>query len=462
MRDGRLWIEGCEVEALAHRFGTPLYVMSEDGLRRRFRRFQRAFGDRWPEGPVHVLPSLKANYTLALRRILSEEGAGADTFGPGELHTALAGGVRPELISVNGSSKDDDLLERALRAGARVTLDSVRELERTRAIARRLGLRARVRFRLRPRYEALTQPSDFVEAETPVREVAQRYKPGIPTDDLRGPGREALHAPELDVSGVMVHLGRHSTDLEVWRGMVRSFVELVADLSAGWDGWQPREVDLGGGFATPRDPTGRLGARGSARPPGQLAPPIEEYAEALTGTLREEWRRRGLDARGVALEVEPGRSLYADAGIHLTTVRGLKAQREPLDWRWVETDTTEMFLLDSLVEHNRWTPVVAGRADAPPTQRADLVGISCGFDVVVPEAELPDVAAGDVIALLDTGAYQDATATNFNALPRPATVLVHGAEAEVVKRAETVEDVFRRDQVPARLAGGLPPTAGPR
>jgi diaminopimelate decarboxylase len=155
--------------------------------------------------------------------------------------------------------------------------------------------------------------------------------------------------------------------------------------------------------------------------------------------------------------VEPGRSLYADAGIHLATVRNLKAQERPFPWRWVETDTTEMFLLDSLVERARWRCAVAARADRPATETADVVGISCGLDVIVRQASLPPVEVGDVLAFLDTGAYQDACANNFNALPRPGTVLVRGAEAEWVRRPETVEDVFRRDRIPARLAS--PPIA---
>ena len=102
-------------------------------------------------------------------------------------------------------------------------------------------------------------------------------------------------------------------------------------------------------------------------------------------------------------------------------------------------------------EHNRWTSIAAARADAPPELTAEVVGLSCNFDVIVPGARLPRMESGDVLAFLDTGAYQDASASNFNALPRPGTVLVTGDRAEVVKRAESVEDVFRRDLVPARL-----------
>jgi diaminopimelate decarboxylase len=456
VRQNQLFVEEVAAEELARRFGTPVYVMSENGLRRRLRRFLRAFQEAWPEGPVHVLPSIKANFSLALRRILTQEGAGCDTFGLSELHAALQARVPPELISVNGSSKDRALVEQALRAHARITLDSVREVGLVKETARNLGVRAQVRFRLRPDYKDLDQPTDFAEEEVSIREAAQAYKPGIPTEALLRMGPDALTAPELDVTGVMVHLGRHSADLEVWRRMARSVGETIGQLHHAWGGWTPHEIDLGGGFAAPRDPTGRATHRGHRRPAEKLAPSVEEYAQALTGSLRASLRAAGLQTKGTVLEVEPGRSLYADAGVHLTTVCNIKSQYSPESRIWVETDTSEMFLLDTLIEKNRWTPLVVGRAGDPPSQTADIVGISCGFDVIVPAAQLPVVTEGDRIAFLDTGAYQDATAANFNAMPRPATILVHGAEAELIKRAETIEEVFRRDVVPARLQSAGP------
>jgi diaminopimelate decarboxylase len=183
----------------------------------------------------------------------------------------------------------------------------------------------------------------------------------------------------------------------------------------------------------------------------ERSPSIEAYADTVAASLRDGLRHHGVSTDGIRLEAEPGRALLADAGIHLATVRNVKAQTRPIAQRWVELDTTEMFLPDGLIEHNRWTAVVASHADRPATQEADVVGMSCGFDVIVAGASLPDVGAGAVVAILDTGAYQDAASSNFNALPRPATVLVHGDRAEVVKRAETVDDVLGRDIVPGRL-----------
>jgi diaminopimelate decarboxylase len=451
VRGGRLYVEDVAADELARQFGTPIYVMSENGLRRRVRRYFQAFRDHWPEGPVHILPSIKANYALALRHLLTQEGTGCDTFGLPELHAALESRVPPQLISVNGSSKDRPLVERALRAGARITLDSPREISLVREVARGLHVRARVRFRLRPNYETLEQPSDFHDEIVAIRDAAQAYKPGIPTEALLKLGPEALSAPELDVTGVMVHLGRHSADLEVWRRMASSVGSLIGELHDAWAGWEPREIDLGGGFASPRDPTARGTARGSQRAPNALAPTVEEYAQSLTFGLRTALTAARVPTKGKVLEVEPGRGLYADAGIHVATVRNIKSQTTPVPRTWVETDTTEMFLLDTLIERNRWTPLVVERAGASPDQTVDVVGISCGFDVIVPDARLPPTSVGDHIAFLDTGAYQDATAANFNAMPRPATILVNGSVAEVIKQAETIEDVFRRDVVPPRL-----------
>jgi diaminopimelate decarboxylase len=442
---GRLLIEGCDAAGLAERFGTPLSVISEDQLRRNARRFVRALAVAWPEGPARVLPSIKANYTLALRCALTQEGLGCDVFGPAELHAALAGGVPPQLISVNGTGKTRALLEQAVGAGARITLDSGREIDLVREVARELGRRAQVRFRIRPRYLELQAPSDF--SEQSVYATAQQYKPGIPTAELIEAGRAALAAPELDVLGLMSHLGRHRNDLATWRAYAVSVAETVAELVTAWDGWGPRELDLGGGYAAPRDPNTWI--YGGDVTQGR-APAIEDVVEALASGLRDGLAGR-VPLAGVALEIEPGRALHADTGIHLTRVVNLKQQFEPLPWRWVETDTTEMFLLDLLVEHCRFPVVAAAHMSEPLGDLVDVVGCSCGFDVIAPQVRLPAVGLGDTLAFLDTGAYEDACAANFNALPRPAVVLVNGTEAEIVRRAETIDDVFARDVIPRRL-----------
>ncbi|HSD02556.1 MAG TPA: hypothetical protein VLB81_09310, partial [Gaiellales bacterium] len=367
------------------------------------------------------------------------EGLGCDTFGPGELHAALASGIEPGRISVNGSVKDAALVTRAVEAGARLTLDSAAELDLAAAAAQATAKTARIRLRLRPDYDDLVMPSDFDPSVT-VRAGAHRYKPGIPLEQAGDVARRALATPGIELIGLMAHLGRHRADPDVWRAMAGSFAAAVGRVCAGLGGWRPSELDVGGGYPSPRDPIRN-----------EPAPPIEDIAAALTSGLRAGLTAAGIDPAGIRLEAEPGRSLYADTGIQLARVRHLKEQTAPVPMRWVETDTTEMFMADLLIEHAHFQFVPASRADAPQEQTADVVGMSCGFDLLVPDARLPALDSGDVLAFLDNGAYQDACASNFNGLPRPGTVLVSGSSAEWIKRPETVEDVFARDVVPERL-----------
>jgi diaminopimelate decarboxylase len=460
VRDGGLYLEECSLTELARRFGTPLHVVSQDRLQRRAREFVREFGTAWHEGPVQVLPSLKANFSLALRRLLTLEGLGCDTFGSSELQAALACGVPAALISVNGSSKPSQLMREAILAGTQLTLDSLREVRLAAALAEEVRTTATVRLRLRPDYSSLVAPSEFAAPQT-IAEVAARYKPGLPREDLAEAARLLQASAWLTVAGCHAHVGRHRPDLAMWELVIPCFVREIAIFAAAMGGrWHPQVIDVGGGFSPRRDPVGLSHTAAGDEP--RRVPSVADYARCITGTLRAELRRAGLPSTGVVLQVEPGRSLYANAGLHLASVVNLKTERQEggvgRTQRWVETDTSEAFLPDVNLEGVRWTVVPVRRPDDRTLNTADIVGISCGFDVLLHDALLPELAAGDLLAFLDTGAYQDAGSNNFNAMPRPATVLVHGDDAEVVKRAETTADVFRRDLVPARFGPvtGLP------
>ncbi len=451
VRSGELWVDGRSCRSLAEEFGTPLFVVSERRLRSNARWLSRAFQSAWPYGSARLLPSLKANPTLATRRILTEEGLGSDTFGETELALALAAGVDPALISVNGASKTPSLIRRALVAGARITLDSERELPLVDAVARATGIVAKVRLRVRPRFDDLLEPTVFLTDGTSIREAAQRYKAGIPFDDLVELGRQAIASDAVELVGLHVHLGRHSSDPDVWRRMVHSFVDVVAELSEAWSGWMPLELDVGGGWPSPGDPTGRRLEAARRRP---SAMSTDQYATQVATSLAEAFRRRGLSPEGLILEAEPGRAIYGDAGLHLARVTNVKQQTDPEPRTWVETDTSELFLGDTVVEHSFFVPVLVERANEAPAIRADVTGNSCNFDLILPDASLPAVREGELIAFLETGAYNEASASNFNGLPRPATVLVNGDRAEVIKRRESIDDVLARDSVPTWLRVG--------
>jgi diaminopimelate decarboxylase len=484
-RDGHLFIEACDTVDLARRFGTPLFVVSENQLRRNIRRFQSTFEAAWPDGAVDVLPAIKANWILATRMILSAEGAGADVYSEGELQAALKGGVTPDKISVNGGGKPDGLIEKCIRAGVRITVEDLDEPEQIDRIAGQLGTKARIRLRVKPSFPNLWKPTDFAQEKISIDLGIQTYKSGIPVEYLPALGREVLQKSNLEMVGIHFHAGRHHPSLWYWRGLMKQYARLVVDLRRQWGGWQPQEIDIGGGFALHRDPHNKLGMRRDVvetwltwplacllqllpparryslmrrfvglftkKPSAGRAPAIEAYAQASAGTLRCELQRHGLDTLGIKLQLEPGRSLYGNAGIHLTRVKKFKRQTAPLPMNWVLTDTTYFFLSGGVYEYQFGHFLFANRTDDPPVHVADVVGHSCYADRILPLVRVPAVETDDIVALLDMGAYQEVSASNFNALPRPATVLINGSKAAVIRRAETLDDVFRRDIIPQRL-----------
>ena len=160
----------------------------------------------------------------------------------------------------------------------------------------------------------------------------------------------------------------------------------------------------------------------------------------------------GLSTDGMLFEVEPGRALHNETGIHLFTAHVIKHETAAIDRRWAETDTSECFLgLGSLNVEPAFELVVASKADQKPSIPYDVAGYTCNYECLAEQIELPELDPGDVLAFLNTGSYIEVYSCNFNALPRPATVLVSGDQAEVVKRRETSDEVFARDLVPERL-----------
>jgi diaminopimelate decarboxylase len=486
--DGHLFIEECDTVGLVQRFGSPLFVMSEDQIRRNVRCFQNAFQQGWPDGPVKVLPAAKANWIPAVQRILADEGCGCDIYSPGELTVALNAGFDPQLISVNGVPKDEEHIYRGIQTGVRITIDSVEEVDAIEKAADELGQVAKVRLRLKPPISGFVDHSDFVaEGLVPTDIAAMAYKGGLAFDDVVALGRRILEMENVELVGIHEHHGRHHRSTRYWEEQMKAFAKEVGRVCQALDGFQPQEIDIGGGFAIPRDPFNAVtdyseplqlaalyavskglnvlgaGARYKVmarlidtivtRPNQTPAPSIKDYAEACTRMLRQELPRHGVDTKGLMLQLEPGRSIYGDAGIHLASVRNIKRLRTPIRWNLVIVDTTEFWFTGGRYEHHLHDYLFANKTDAPLVDKADIIGRSCYGDRLMPTVRIPDVELGDILALLDTGAYQEVSMSNFNASPRPATVLVTGAQATIIRRRETEEDVFRRDVIPEHLMG---------
>lgn len=492
---GRFRAEDVGVDELAAAYGTPLHVVSRGQLLANLHALQRGLARGWP-GPTRVLPAIKSNTSFALARVLARETPGCDLFSAGELVAALHAGFDPAALSLNGNSKlgpDADLLRSAIGKGVRITLDDALELEPIERIAQELGRRAAIRLRVRVKLPRAQAPTDFpVHGPVPTDIAAQAYKAGIPFEDLVPVGRRALASPHVDLAGIHLHLGRHRSELAFWRDSMAAYAALLADLEAAWDGWTPREIDLGGGFAQHLDPflgyrdehakdrqfralsramrvAGLFGDEAryrmvsflldrerrkiASRPPPDLeradVPSAERYAETAASALRDALTARRIDPAGRLLEIEPGRALFGSAAIHVARVDFIKRQTRPIPWTWAVTDTSEVWLRGG--GHEPRHPCLV---DGKPLERyaaaqrlvADVAGKSCGPDQILGDVCLPgDLAAGDHLVLVGTGAYQEMMSSNFNSMPRPATVLVDGSHHALIRRRETIEDVFDRE-----------------
>jgi diaminopimelate decarboxylase len=386
VHDGELTLGGVRASALADELGTPLVVYCEETIRARARAYRRAAPD------ALVAYGTKAFANVAILRLLAEEGVGADVATLGELRFAQRAGVPAERIVVHGNNKSDAELAAAAEAGvAFVVLDSVEELERARAA----GV-ARMLVRITPGIDADTHES--------IRTGHIGSKFGV------SPEEAAALAPHVD--GLHLHVGSQLLALAEARETVAWLHRFVEST-----GWTPEVVDLGGGLGVPTQP-------------GETAPSIERFVETLLGGP-------AIPARVI---LEPGRSLVGQAGVTLYRVGSVKRSG---DLRWVAVDGGASDNPRPQLYDARYTAVVATRIGEAPTATFAVAGKHCeSGDVLIDAVDLPEPRRGELLAVPATGAYTLAMASNYNAVPRPAAVLVSGGEARIIRRREALDDVL--------------------
>jgi len=487
MRDGHLFIEALDTTEIVKQYGSPVFVVSEDQLRRNIRRFKKGFETGWTDGPVKIMPAAKASWNSAIQMVIASEGCGCDIYSAGELAVAIKAGFDPQYISVNGIPKDPEHIANGIKQGARITIDGMEEFDVIEQAAKELKTKAKVRLRMKPAIKGFTKYSNFVpNGPLSTDIVALAYKGGLPRDAVIYIGKRIQKSPHVELVGFHEHHGRHHASTRYWEEQMKAYAEEISIVSQALNGFQPKEIDIGGGFACPRDPFGSeikysesyefLLLYGLSRilsrfpslrykviskivdktilftPNQKMAPSIEEYGRACTGTLKSELKRRRMNTKGVMLQVEPGRSLHGDTAIHLTAVQSIKKMKKPIIYNHAALDTTEFWFTGGRYEHHVYDYIFANKTNAPLVAKMDVVGRSCYGDRMFPMIKVPgDLVPGDIMAMLDVGAYQEVSMSNFNAMPRPATLMVSGDKIEVIRRAETQDDVFRRDIIPESL-----------
>ena len=409
----QLQCERVPLARIAAEIGTPTYVYSLAALRAAYHAYERALADV----PHLICYAAKANDTLAVLRAFAREGSGFDIVSGGELVRALRAGADPTRIVFSGVGKQPDEMEAALQAGILMfNVESAAELDALAKVAQRLGKRAPIALRVNPDVDPKTHPY--------VATGLKKSKFGVAIGVALELYAKAATMPALEVVGVDCHIGSQLTSLEPFVDAWARIRKLVGTLRG--QGHTIRWVDLGGGLGI---------AYGEDQPPAPA-----EYGAAVAAAARD------LD---VTILVEPGRSLVGNAGVLLTRVIHLKGGASKT---FVVVDAA----MNDLIRPSLYEAFHAIRPVARPSGdtviAVDVVGPVCeSGDFLAQDRALPPLAAGDLLAVMAAGAYGFVMASNYNARPRPAIVLVDGDRYDVVRARETIGDLLRGETIPAGL-----------
>ena len=410
--DGILHAEGIPLTRIAEDFGTPCYLYSSARIRENLKRFREAFAGI----PVELHYAVKANPLGAILRLLAREGLGAEVVSGGELLRAMWAGFPPEKIIFTGVGKAVWELELALEKGIRaVVVESLEELRTIEGMARERGRSAPVALRLNPGLSPETHPH--------LATAREGTKFGLDPPGAERALESIRRSETLRLVGFHLHLGSQILDPEPYAAAWEYLLGMYR--GAREAGLSPEFLDLGGGFGIPYAPEERRF-------------PLGELAEVIRGRI----------PKGVTVMFEPGRSLVGDAGILLTRVLYIK---EVHGKRYVVVDAGMNDLLRPALygARHRIVPVVNRPG---PEREADIVGPICeNADVLVREAVVPPLEPGDILAVLDVGAYGSSMFSQYNSRPRPAEVLLHRGKAYPVRERETIEDLIRGEIIPEFL-----------
>jgi diaminopimelate decarboxylase len=402
---GELYCEDLAVAGLAQRHGTPLYIYSREMIRVRLAAFAKAFQPT----PHTLCYSVKANSTLGILRVIAGEGAGFDVVSGGELERVLR--VDPEAsrkVVFSGVGKTAAEMELALRLGILLfNVESEAELNLLGATASRLRKRASIAVRVNPDVSAKTHPY--------ISTGLHQHKFGVPIGEAEKLYARAAKQPSLEVAGVSVHIGSQITDVSSFREALGRVADMAERLRK--QGHCIRYLDAGGG----------LGISYRTKP-GNFEKQIDAYARALLAPLR------GLNLH---LLLEPGRSIVGAAGVLVTRVLYRKTNRRK---KFLIVDAAMNDLLRPSL-YGAYHTIIPVTRSTDNTEIADVVGPICETgDFFARERRLPVATEGDLLAILDAGAYGTVLSSNYNTRGRPAEVLVEGAKASVIRRRETLQD----------------------
>lgn len=407
-RDGHLYAEQVAVSQLGQQFGTPLYIYSRAALESHYRAFDEAFANVQHQ----VCYAVKANSNLAVLNVLARLGAGFDIVSGGELARVLAAGGDASKVVFSGLGKQEAEIETALNVGiACFNVESAAEIHRINAVAVRLNKKARISLRVNPDVDAQTHPY--------ISTGLKENKFGIAIEDALGVYLEAAQLQGLEVIGIDCHIGSQLTTTTPFADALDRVLAMIDTLAT--HNIHIEHLDIGGG----------LGVRYRDETP----PSPAEYAQALLPKLA---------GRNFTVYLEPGRAIAANAGILVTQVEFLKPTAHK-NFAIIDAAMNDL-IRPSL--YGSWMDIIPVQINPNTESKVyDIVGAVCETgDFLGKDRDLA-INAGDLLAVCGAGAYGFVMSSNYNTRGRAAEVMVDGEQAYLIRRRETINELFALESV---------------
>ncbi len=419
---GHLTIGGVDTVELAKEYGTPLYVMDEQVVRKNLKRFHDSM-NKYYDGKGEVHYASKAFSCMEMCRIVASEGDGLDVVSIGELYTAVKAGFPMDKVGFHGNNKTDEELEYAVKVGVgHIIVDNISELHRLEKIAEKSNSQTKIMFRIKPGIDAHTH--DFVKTG----QIDSKFGFALETGEAYEAVKEAVNCKNVKLVGLHCHIGSQIFDIAPFEEAAKVMLGFIAEIKNKL-GYTIEGLNLGGGFGIKyvdeNDPK-----------------PFELYLEKVSEIVKSECKALGIELP--KMFIEPGRSIAGPAGITLYTVGARK--EIPNIRTYVSVDGGMADNPRYILYGSEYDAVVANKAGEERTEKVTIAGRCCeSGDLIGENMPLQHAESGDIIAVCATGAYNYSMSSNYNRLQKPAIVFVNNGKSRIAVKRETLDDIIRND-----------------
>ena len=419
---GHLTVGGVDSVDLANKYGTPMYVVDEDAVRTNCALFRESIKEHYEGNGLCVYAS-KAFCCKEICRVIAEENCGLDVVSGGEIYTALKAGFPMENVFFHGNNKTYDEIKLALESNVgRIIVDNLTELKLLNALCEELKREANIYFRVKPGVDAHTH--DFIRTGQIDSKFGFAYETGEALDAIR----ESMQYERINLIGLHCHIGSQIFDIEPFVTAANIMIDFMKEAKDKL-GVTLSELDLGGGF-------------GIKYTDSDTPVPYESFMGPVASKVKALCKEYGLSVPKII--IEPGRSIIAPAGATLYTVGNVKTIPDVRTYVSIDGgmgDNPRYILYGS-----KYEILCANKASEPKDTTVTLAGKCCeSGDLIQENAPLQKVEAGDIVAVLATGAYNYSMASNYNRIPRLPVVFVRNKQDRLVIRRETYEDIISCD-----------------